>query len=60
MDGTGADAGSAVRREYERIFAMKAALTSQGQCGLRRSEVVLDQAILGLLIMRAAFLAVGN
>jgi hypothetical protein len=40
------------RREQqnERIFATKSALTSKGQRGPGRSEVVLDQAILGLLI----------
>jgi hypothetical protein len=31
-------------------FATKSALTSKGQRGPGRSEVVLDQAILGLLI----------
>jgi hypothetical protein len=34
----------------ERIFATKSALTSKGQRCPGRSEVVLDQAILGLLI----------
>jgi hypothetical protein len=34
----------------KRIFATKSALTSKGQHGQGRSEVVLDQAILGLLI----------
>jgi len=34
----------------KRIFATKSALTSKGQRGPGRSEVVLDQAILGLLI----------
>ncbi|CAN7334421.1 hypothetical protein LJR220_002948 [Bradyrhizobium sp. LjRoot220] len=34
----------------ERIFATMPALTSSGQRGPGRSEVVLDQAILGLLI----------
>jgi hypothetical protein len=40
------------RREQqnERIFATKSALTSKGRRGPGRSEVVLDQAILGLLI----------
>jgi hypothetical protein len=38
------------QRQNERIFATKPALTSKGQCGAGRSEVVLDQAILGLLI----------
>jgi hypothetical protein len=37
-------------RRNERIFATKPALTSKGQRGRGRSEVVLDQAILGLLI----------
>ena len=34
----------------KRIFATKSALTSKRQRGPGRSEVVLDQAILGLLI----------
>jgi len=34
----------------KRIFATKSALTSKCQHGPKRSEVVLDQAILGLLI----------
>jgi hypothetical protein len=38
------------RRRNERIFATKPALTSKGQRAPGRSEVVLDQAILGLLI----------
>jgi len=33
----------------KRILATKSALTSRGQRGPGRSEVVLDQAILGLL-----------
>jgi hypothetical protein len=37
-------------QQNERIFATKSALTSKGQRGAARSEVVLDQAILGLLI----------
>jgi hypothetical protein len=40
------------RRQNERIFATKTALTSKGQRGPGRSKVVLDQAILGLLINR--------
>jgi len=38
------------QQQNERIFATKSALTSKGQRGPGRSEVVLDQAILGLLI----------
>jgi hypothetical protein len=38
------------RTTNERIFATKSALTSKGQRGGGRSEVVLDQTILGLLI----------
>jgi hypothetical protein len=38
------------RRQNERIFATKSALTSKDQRGPGRSNVVLDQAILGLLI----------
>jgi hypothetical protein len=38
------------RAANERIFATKSALTSWGQRYPGRSEVVLDQAILGLLI----------
>jgi hypothetical protein len=44
----------------ERIFATKTALTSSGRRGLGRSEVVLAQAILGLLINRTAAFAAGN
>jgi hypothetical protein len=46
-----------VKRAY---FATKPALTSSGQRNPGRSEVVLDQAILGLLINRAAAFAVGH
>jgi hypothetical protein len=38
------------RQQNERIFATKTALTSKGQRRPGQSEVVLDQAILGLLI----------
>ncbi|WGR91382.1 hypothetical protein MTX20_23205 [Bradyrhizobium sp. ISRA435] len=38
----------------ERIFATKAALTSPDQAGVTRREVVLGQAILGLLIEQSA------
>jgi hypothetical protein len=41
-------------------FATKSALTSKGQRRPRRSEVVLDQAILGLLINGRQRLPVGN
>jgi hypothetical protein len=44
----------------ERIFATKTALTSSSRPGLGRSEVVLAQAILGLLINRTAAFAAGN
>jgi hypothetical protein len=44
----------------ERIFATKTALTSSCQRGPGRSEVVLAQAILGLLINRKAAFAAGN
>jgi hypothetical protein len=44
------DAPASSTATNERIFATKSALTSKGQCGPGRSEVVLDQAILGLLI----------
>jgi hypothetical protein len=37
-------------QQNERIFATKSALTSNSQRCPGRSEVVLDQAILGLLI----------
>jgi hypothetical protein len=47
-------------RRSERIFATKAALTSPRQGGAGRSEVVLDQAILGLLIKWAVAHALGN
>jgi len=46
--------------QNERIFATKTALTSGNQRGLGRSEVVLAQAILGLLINRTAAFAAGN
>jgi hypothetical protein len=46
--------GQRARRPNKRIFATIAALTSKGQRGPPRSKVVLDQAILGLLINRAA------
>jgi len=46
--------------QNERIFATKTALTSGDQRGLGRSEVVLAQAILGLLINRTAAFAAGN
>jgi len=45
-----ASARDRIRSPTERIFATKAALTSPNQCPAARSEVVLDQAILGLLI----------
>jgi hypothetical protein len=48
------------QRRNERIFATKTALTSSNQRDLGRSEVVLAQAILGLLINRTAALAAGN
>jgi len=44
----------------ERIFATKTALTSSSQRGMGRSEVVLAQTILGLLINRTAAFAAGN
>jgi hypothetical protein len=44
----------------ERIFATKTALTSTSRRDLGRSEVVLAQAILGLLINRTAAFAAGN
>jgi hypothetical protein len=47
------------RRQNERIFATKTALTSSNQPGVRRSEVVLGQTILGLLINRMAAFAAG-
>jgi hypothetical protein len=55
---TSADAGR--QHQNERIFATKTALTSNSRRGLGRSEVVLAQAILGLLINRAAAFAAGN
>jgi hypothetical protein len=42
------------QRQDQRIFATKTALTSSYQRDFGRSEVVLDPAILGLLINRAA------
>jgi len=48
------------QRQNERIFATKTALTSSCRRGLGRSEVVLAQAILGLLINRTAAFAAGN
>jgi hypothetical protein len=48
------------QRQNERIFATKTALTSSSRRGLGRSEVVLAQAILGLLINRTAAFAAGN
>jgi hypothetical protein len=48
------------QRQNERIFATKTALTSSSQRGLGRSEVVLAQTILGLLINRTAAFAAGN
>jgi hypothetical protein len=44
----------------ERIFATKTALTSSSRHGSGRSEVILAQAILGLLINRTAAFAAGN
>jgi hypothetical protein len=44
----------------ERIFATKTALTSTSRRDFGRSEVVLAQAILGLLINRTAASAAGN
>jgi hypothetical protein len=41
-------------------FTTKAALTSKPRRGPGRSEVVLDQTILGLLINGAAAFAAGN
>jgi hypothetical protein len=46
--------------QSERIFATKAALTSPSQRRAGRSEVVLAQAILGLLEVYTATIAVGN
>jgi hypothetical protein len=40
----------AAMRRNQRLSATKTALTSTGQCGRDRSEVILDQTILGLLI----------
>jgi len=48
------------QRQNERIFATKTALTSTRRRDLGRSEVVLAQAILGLLINRTAAFAAGN
>jgi len=39
-----------LEQQKERIFATKSALTSKDQRRRLRSEVVLEQAILGLLI----------
>jgi hypothetical protein len=47
-------------QQSERIFATEAALTSNGQGRWGTLEVVLVQAILGLLVERAAGFAVGN
>jgi hypothetical protein len=44
----------------ERIFATEAALTSTSQCRRGALEVVLVQAIFGLLLERAAGFAAGN
>jgi hypothetical protein len=52
-------ANARLRQRNERIFATKSALTSSNQRGLGRSEVVLAQPILGLLINRTAALAAG-
>jgi hypothetical protein len=49
-----------LQRQNERIFATKSALTSTSRRDLGRSEVVLAQAILGLLINRTAAFAAGN
>jgi hypothetical protein len=50
----------ALLQQSERIFATEAALTSNGQCRRGAPEVILVQAILGLLLERAAGFAVGN
>jgi hypothetical protein len=55
-----APANARRQRQNERIFATKTALTSSSRPGLGRSEVVLAQAILGLLINRTAAFAAGN
>jgi hypothetical protein len=47
-------------RQSERIFATEAALTSNEQRLRDALEVVLDQAILGLLLERAAMFAMGH
>jgi hypothetical protein len=53
-------AGMAASPQSERIFAMKAALTSPSRRRAGHSEVVLAQAILGLLEVYTATIAVGN
>jgi hypothetical protein len=50
----------ALSKQGERIFATEAALTSNRQCRRDGLEVILVQAILGLLLERAAGFAAGN